>query len=223
MLLRQFVTVTPALGNATFKFPEVPVDRVWTATLSIPLAPSTALWEIAIGDQIFNNIVGPGPFGPFQLRTGDQMVVMGTGAGTDQLSANLLGANDASSDAPPYSGPSALPSPGAPTSVIISSPPLVATASVFRNGQGQLLAAPAAGTAYYLFSADFIAVSAGIGCFIRDAGSNNLALLVSGNGKDATDTVDHVNMYGLRVATAVSFASTDATQGSVVLRYAIGI
>lgn len=122
MRLRRQITGAPkANGTVTLRYPAVPVGRVWTGTVAIPSSDPTAIWEITIADQVWANLLGPGPFGPLQAVDGEQIVLDGTGLTPGaQQTAILIGADDVEGQEANYTGPGPLPSPSAPTIVTIA-------------------------------------------------------------------------------------------------------
>ena len=118
--LNERTSATPAGGIVTLQFEPCTTGRVWQGTLTIPGALGTDDWTVTINDQLFATLQGPGPFGPIQLTTGGVLKLIGTVGGTGTYLALLSGLNDPAGNATPYTGPLALPSPAAPSTVIVS-------------------------------------------------------------------------------------------------------
>ncbi len=163
--------VTPAMfplgGAVTLSFPAPNIGRIWQGSIVIPNAPSTAIWTIQNGGFTIANLIGNGPFGPLQIQSGQILTIVGTGAGTANLVAYLFGVNDPADAPTSYTGPAALPSPAAPTTVtlvanseIVNVPPgalstdhppnEIHTLCTF-SATGTFLGAPGAGLRYRLF------------------------------------------------------------------------
>lgn len=110
------------------KYPSVPIGRIWTGTVVIPTSDPAAIWQITIADQVWANLLGPGPFGPLQAVDGEQIQLDGYGLSVGvQQTAMLIGADDAEGEDAPYTGPGPLPSPSAPTVVTIAGQPVEVT------------------------------------------------------------------------------------------------
>ena len=123
--LNQFTpSQTPVNGNVTLSFPTPALDRVWQGSITIPGAPSTAIWELQINDQLVSVLQGNGPFGPLQVGSTQTISLVGSGAGSAALYGVLMGVNDPADNPTPFVGPSALPSPSAPSSVGITGQPI---------------------------------------------------------------------------------------------------
>lgn len=126
MRLRRQITGTPNVnGTVELSYPAVPVGRVWTGTVVIPSSDPAAIWEITIADQVWANLLGPGPFGPLQAVDGEQIVLDGTGLTPGaQQTAIIIGSDDAEGQEANYTGPGPLPSPSAPVVVTIAGQPV---------------------------------------------------------------------------------------------------
>ena len=117
--------VTPSGGNVVLTIPGPFLGRVWQGTIVIPNAPSSSVWALAIGGFVYANLLGNGPFGPMQVGYGQSITLTGAGTGSAQLVAYILGVDDPASASTPYTGPAALPSPGAPALVTITGQPIM--------------------------------------------------------------------------------------------------
>lgn len=100
-------------GSITITFQPCPSNRIWQGTISVPGVPINSVWTISVGEVNFNQPLGPGPWGPFQVYPGDKIVLNGSAVAPFQsYTALLAGINDPASNPTPYMGPTALTSPG---------------------------------------------------------------------------------------------------------------
>lgn len=126
--LNQFTpSQTPVNGNVTLSFPAPALDRIWQGSITIPGAPSTAIWELQINDQLVSVLQGNGPFGPLQVGSTQTISLVGSGAGSSAIYGVLMGVNDPADNPTPFVGPSALPSPSSPSNVGITGQPIGVT------------------------------------------------------------------------------------------------
>ena len=68
-----------ASGAATFTFQSPPPNLIWTGTISIPNAPSGAVFTASVGATNWGAWGGETVFGPIQCRGLDQLTIVATG------------------------------------------------------------------------------------------------------------------------------------------------
>lgn len=211
--------VTPAMAPAggavklTFAAPNV--GRIWQGSVVIPNAPSTAIWTIQLGGFTVANLVGNGPFGPLQVGNGQQLVISGTGVGTAALVAYLFGVDDPADNPTPYTGPAALPSPGAPTAVSITGQPIRTAGAralaygVFNNGDNIL---PPPVNVWVLYSV-MARVNAADSVALASAGAS--LILGAVNCSTALEYITQ-DLGGIEVNTPVYYFATNVAQAATI-------
>lgn len=118
------VTVTVgAAGTATFTWPGVPADEIWTGAVSIPLATPASvlpiLWSATDGGAPIGQWYNSQSSGPLQVRT--QLQVTGSGIAAASLVATLQGiATDVASAPPWWPAPTPAPPPSQPQLIVNS-------------------------------------------------------------------------------------------------------
>jgi hypothetical protein len=65
-------------GSLTLVFPATPLGSVWTGVVSLPTAPSSAIWTAQILGSPWGTWAGSAPFGPIQSWGGEQLTIIGT-------------------------------------------------------------------------------------------------------------------------------------------------
>jgi hypothetical protein len=65
-------------GTITLVFASTPLSSVWTGVVSLPLAPSSAIWTAKILGAPWGTWAGSAPFGPIQSWGGEQLTIVGT-------------------------------------------------------------------------------------------------------------------------------------------------
>lgn len=116
------VTVTVgAAGTATFTWPGVPQDEIWTGAVSVPLAlPSSVLpilWSAFDGGTPIGQWYNSQSSGPLQVNT--QLKVTGSGIAAATLVATLQGiATDLVSAPPWWPAPTPAPPPASPQLIV---------------------------------------------------------------------------------------------------------
>lgn len=104
-------------GAITITFPQVAVNTIASGVVSVPAAPSGAVWQVLVNGENLGTMIGSTPFGTLQIDNTDQLQLTGTGVlPSTQYSAQFIGAIDYGTV------PSAIPTPQA-TAVLSSSPP----------------------------------------------------------------------------------------------------
>ena len=99
--------VADANGNLTMTIRGPFLSRTWQGTISIIGAPQGSEFDVTVGAQLTGTMNAPGPAGPFQLLTGQNLVVTGVGL-TVGLTCTLVltGVDDPKENPTPYTGPS---------------------------------------------------------------------------------------------------------------------
>ena len=157
--------IVQASGAVTLTLNGPRFNRTWQGTVTVLGAPSGSEFTVNLGAQNFGVLYAPGPAGPFQLLTGQNLQLTATLATTlagSQITMILSGVNDPADRATPYVGPSipgtltsgssisVASSPSSPVNVAASSAaPLNVTTPVIASAITstiQLGFTPAAGT-----------------------------------------------------------------------------
>ncbi len=87
--------VADASGNLTLTFGPVPSGRMWTGTVAILSAPSSAVWSVSVDGFGLGETTGAGPFGPVQGVGSETIVVTGSGfTAGEEYDGRLVGSDD---------------------------------------------------------------------------------------------------------------------------------
>ena len=103
------VATVQSSGAVTLTLNGPRFNRTWQGTVTILGAPSGSEFTVNVGAQNFGVLYAPGPAGPFQLLTGQNLQLTATLAATlagSQITMILSGVNDPADRATPYVGPS---------------------------------------------------------------------------------------------------------------------
>lgn len=101
--------IVQADGSVTMVLNGPRLNRVWQGTVTVLGSPSGSQFTVNLGAQNFGVLYAPGPAGPFQLLTGQNLQLTATLAATlagSQITMILSGVNDPADRATPYVGPS---------------------------------------------------------------------------------------------------------------------
>ena len=94
--------VADASGNLTLTFGPVPSGRMWTGTVAVVSAPSSALWSVAVGPFGLGETTGAGPFGPVQAVGSETVTIAGAGFVAGETYAGALVGSDDDEGSQPW-------------------------------------------------------------------------------------------------------------------------
>jgi hypothetical protein len=218
------ITITVgAAGTATFTWPGVPADEMWTGAVSIPqAAPSSVLpilWSATDGGAPIGQWYNSQSSGPLQIRT--QLQVTGSGIAAASLMATLQGiATDIASAPPWWPAPTPAPPPSAPR-VIVSNNVALGAGVTVQIGTDQPVIV---GTALEIFEASTAHQGAGssVRLYMRWSVDGSFV-----NPIEYTfDLADIANMRGLilpHLAPFVRFLAISSGQEQISLTVVTGL
>ena len=97
-----------SLGNAKIVFNQPGVNRVWQGTVSVNNSTPGTEWQVLLGGIPAGTLYAPGPFGPIQMLSGQQLSLVGVDTPATIFTAILLGVNDSVENPTPYTGPTSV-------------------------------------------------------------------------------------------------------------------